>query len=83
MYLTALLHEFNTINKLTLYKPRVNPYICQKCVYLASIKVFNKLIKFIADLVLDEKRYIASLRKNMIKKYFYTVEDFQNVCAFF
>jgi hypothetical protein len=57
----ASVHEFNTRNKLKLYKPTVNLTTCRKGVYYTSIKVFNKLPKFIADLVLDKKSpYSAS-----------------------
>jgi hypothetical protein len=42
------------------------------------IKVFNKLPKFIAHLVLDKKGFIVSLEKYLIKKSFYSIEDFLN-----
>jgi hypothetical protein len=50
-------HELNTRNKLKLHKPTINLTTCQKGAYYASIKVFNKLPKFIADLVLDENAF--------------------------
>jgi hypothetical protein len=44
--------------------------------------VFNKLTKCIADLVLDEKHFIVSLEKYLIKKYFYPVKEFLNDNAY-
>lgn len=61
-------HDLNTRNKLKLHTPTVNLTLRQKGVYYASIRVFNKLPKSIADLVLDMKRFIVSLEKYLIKK---------------
>jgi hypothetical protein len=64
------------------HKPIVNLTNCQKGAYYTSVKVFNKLPKFIADLVLDKKRFIVSLEKYLIKKSFYSVEEFLNDNAY-
>jgi hypothetical protein len=69
-------HEFNTRNKLKLHKPIFNLTRCQKGDYYTSTEFFNKLPKFIADLVLDKKHFIVSLEKYLIKKSFYSVEEF-------
>jgi hypothetical protein len=71
-------HDFNTRNKLKLHTPTVNLTLRQKGVYYASIRVFSKLPKSIADLVFDRKYFILSLEKYVIKKTFYSVEDFLN-----
>jgi CYTH domain-containing protein len=75
-------HEFNTRNKLKLHKPIVNLTRCQKGAYYTSIKDFNKIPKFIADLVLDKTRFIVSLEKYLIKKSFYSVDEFLNDNAY-
>jgi hypothetical protein len=43
-----------------------------------SIKVFNKLPGFIADTVSDKMRFILTLKKYLIEKSFYSLEDFIN-----
>jgi hypothetical protein len=79
---SSSVHEFSTRNKLKLHKPIVNLTRCQKGAYYTSIKVFNKLPKFIADLVLDKKHFIPSLEKYLIKKSFCSVEEFLNDNAY-
>jgi hypothetical protein len=65
-----------------LNKPIVTLRRRQKGDYYTSIKAFNKLPKFIADLVLDKKHFIVSLEKYLIKKSFYSVEEFLNDNAY-
>jgi hypothetical protein len=50
----------------------------QDGVHCASIKIFNKLPKSTADLVLNNRHFIASLEKYLLKKTFYSVTDFLN-----
>jgi hypothetical protein len=69
-------HEFNTRNKSKLHMPNVNLSLSQKGVHYARIKIFNKLPKSIADLVLNNRRFIASLEKYLLKKTFYSVMIF-------
>jgi hypothetical protein len=71
-------HELNTRNKLKLYVPNVNLSLQQKGVHYASIKIFSKLPKSIADLVLVKEHFIASLEKYLLKKTFYSVDGFLN-----
>jgi hypothetical protein len=71
-------HGINTINKLQLYKPASNLALYQRGVFFMSIKVFNKLPGFIADTVSDKKRFILTLKKYLIEKSFYSLEDFIN-----
>ena len=79
MYVTnGSVHELNTRNKLKLYVPNVNLSLRQKGVHYASIKIFNKLPKSIADLVLVKGHFIASLEKYLLKKTFYSVDEFLN-----
>jgi hypothetical protein len=75
-------HECNTRYKLKLHKPIVNLTRCQKGAYYTSIKVFNKLPKFIADLLLDKKHFIVLLENYLIKRSFYPVEEFLNDNAY-
>jgi hypothetical protein len=43
-----------------------------------SIKVFNKLPGFIADIVSGKNRFMLTLKKYLIEKSFYSLEDFIN-----
>jgi hypothetical protein len=71
-------HGINTRNKLQLYKMASNLALYQRGVYFMGIKVFNKLPGFIADIVSDKRRYILTLKKYVIEKSFYSLEDFIN-----
>jgi hypothetical protein len=71
-------HELNTRNKLKLHIPNVNLSLRQKDVHYASIKIFSKLSKSIADLVLVKGHFIASSEKYLLKKTFYSVDEFLN-----
>jgi hypothetical protein len=71
-------HGINTRNKLQLYKPASNLALYQRGVYFMSIKVFNKLPGFVADIVSDKTRFILTLKKYLIEKSFYSLEDFIN-----
>jgi hypothetical protein len=71
-------HGINTRNKLQLYKPASNLALYQRGVFFMSIKVFNKLSGFIADIVSDKKRFILTLKKCLNEKSFYSLEDFIN-----
>ena len=79
MYVSnSSVHEFNTRNKLKVLIPNVNLSLHQKGGHYASIKIFNKLSKSIADLLLNNRRFMASLEKYLLKKTFYSVDDFLN-----
>jgi hypothetical protein len=52
-----------------------NPDMSQ---YFMSIKVFNKLPGFIADIISDKTRFILTLKKYLIEKSCYSLEDFIN-----
>ena len=49
---------FNTRNKLVLHKPSTTLAIYQKGAYTDGIKIFNKLVKYIAKSVLKEKNVL-------------------------
>jgi hypothetical protein len=71
-------HGINTRNKLQLYKPASNLALYQRGVYFMNIKVFSKLPGFIADIVSDKRRLILTLKKYLIEKSFYSLEDYIN-----
>jgi hypothetical protein len=73
-----MVHGIITRNKLQLYKPASNLAPYQRGVFFMSIKVFIKLPGFIADIVSDKKRFILTLRKYLIEKSFYSLEDIIN-----
>jgi hypothetical protein len=56
----------------------VNLSLRQKGVHYASIKIFNKLPYSIADLDVVKEHYIAYLEKFLLKKTFYSVNEFLN-----
>jgi hypothetical protein len=43
-----------------------------------GIKIFSKLPGFIADIISEKKRFILILKKYLIEKSFYSLEDFIN-----
>jgi hypothetical protein len=61
-------HNINTRNKLKLHKPISNLTLYQKGVYNMSIRIFNKLPKYIANLIGNKRIFIATLSQYLAKK---------------
>jgi len=43
-----------------------------------SIKIFNELHKYIAELTVETKRFISTLKKNLVNRSFYSLEKFSS-----
>lgn len=72
------IHSINTRNNLKLHKPISNLTICQRGVYNMCIRIFNKLPTHIANLVGSKRTFIFTLRKYLVDKSLYSVEEFFN-----
>jgi hypothetical protein len=71
-------HNINTRNKLKLHRLISYLTLYQKGVYNMSIRIFNKLPKYIANLVGNKRIFIATLRQYLVKESFYSLEEFLN-----
>jgi hypothetical protein len=71
-------HGINMRNKLQLHKPIANLTLYQKGVYYMTIKIFNELPEYIAELVGDKKRFISTLKKYLVDKSYYSLEFFND-----
>ena len=74
----SIIHCFNTQNKLQLHKLSTTLTIYQKGAYYDSKKIFNKLPKCMAELVLRKKCFVSNLKKYLIDKAFYSIEEYMN-----
>jgi len=63
---------------LQLHKPTANFTLYHKRVYYMSIKIFNELHKYIAELTVETKRFISTLKKNLVNRSFYSLEKFSS-----
>jgi hypothetical protein len=71
-------HNINTRNKLKLHKPIHNLMLYQKGVYYMSIRIFNKLPEYTANLAGNKKIFISTLSQYLVRKSFYSIEEFLN-----
>ena len=73
-------------NKLTRYRKclhvlHVNLSLYQKGVYYVSIKVFDSLPNWIADLVQKKRIFTGKLESVLMKQSFFSVNDFLEYCG--
>ena len=69
-------YGINMRNKLQLYKLTANLILYQKGLYYMIVKIFNELPEYIAELVVNKKRFISTLKKYLVNISFYPIEDF-------
>jgi hypothetical protein len=69
-------HGINTRKKLQLHRSITNSASFQTGVYYASIKIFNKLPEYIANLVMGKKHFILALKIFLITQSFYSINEF-------
>lgn len=43
-----------------------------------SVKILNELHEYTAELAVDTKCFISTLKKNLVNRYFYSLEKFIN-----
>ena len=71
-------HNINTRLKLKLHKPTARLTMCQRSAYCNNINIYNKLPNDIADLVLNKKHFLSELKKYLIDKPFYSLDEYLN-----
>jgi len=71
-------HNKNTRLRLKLHKPSVKLKMYQRSVYYNCINVYNKLPDDLSNLILNKKQFLTQLKKYLIDKPFYTLEEFLN-----
>jgi len=71
-------HNKNTRLRLKLHKPSVKLKMYQRSVYYNCITVYNKLPDALSNLILKKKQFLSQLKKYLIDKPFYTLEEFLN-----
>ena len=70
--------NFNARNKLQLQNPSTILTIHWKGAYYDSIKIFNKMPDYIAELALRIKCFISHMKKYLTDKAFYSIEEHMN-----
>jgi hypothetical protein len=71
----SFVHNINTRKILQFSTPIANS-ASKRGVYYASIKIFNKLPVHTANLVMDKKHFISTLKRFLIIQSFYSVNEF-------
>ena len=74
----STVYDINTRHKLKLHMPSTKLTMYQRGVYYSSIKIYNKLPDVIAELVINRKSFLLQLRKYLIDKAFYSIEEYMN-----
>ena len=72
------IHDKNPRHKLKLHKPSTRLSMYQKSVYYNGINVYNTLPDAIAELVANKKFFSRQLKKYLIDKSFYSLEEFMD-----
>ena len=74
----STVHNYNTRNRIPLHKPSFLLNIYQKVIYYESVAVFNKLPHNIAELILNNKSFLTKLKKYLLGKAFYSIDEYMN-----
>jgi hypothetical protein len=70
------IHSINTRHRLKLHKLLVRLKLFQQSLYYNCINIYNKLPDDLAKLISDKKQFLKQLKKYLIDKPFYTMEEF-------
>lgn len=70
------IYGINTRNKLQLHKLIANLILYWKGLYSMFVEIFNELPEYVAELVVDKKSFISTLKKYLVHKPVYSIEDF-------
>jgi len=65
------IYGINTRNKLQLLKLIANLILYWKGLYSMFVEIFNELPECVAELVVDKKSFISTLKKYLVNKSFY------------
>lgn len=74
-YIKFIVHVINARNKLQLHEPTANFTLYQQGVYHMHTEILNELPQYIAELLVDEKCFIYNLKKYLVNKSSYSLEN--------
>jgi hypothetical protein len=69
-------HGMNRRYKLKLHEPSTKLLVYQKRMYYRTIKIYDKLPDVTAELVSNKKCFLLQLKKYLIDKAFYSLEEY-------
>jgi len=72
------IHNYNTRYRIQLHKLSTALTLYQKGLYCESVRIYNKLPYNIAELILQNKGFLTNLKKYLIEKAYYAVEEYMN-----
>jgi len=72
------IHNYNTRYRIQLHKPSAALTLYQKGLYYESVRIYNKLPYNIAELILQNKGFLTNLKKYLLEKAYYSVEEHMN-----
>jgi hypothetical protein len=74
----STIHNHNTRSRIQLHKPSTTLALYQKGPHYESIRVYNALPHYIAELILQKKEFTTKLKKYLLAKAYYSVEEYMN-----
>jgi len=72
------IHNYSTRCRIQLHKPSTALTLYQKVLYYESVSIYNKLPYNIGELILQNKGFLTNLKKYLLEKTFYSVEEYMN-----
>jgi hypothetical protein len=75
---SSSIHNFNTRQRLKLYKPAAHLKLYQGIPYYACIRTYNKLPDDLALQVTNKKQFLLQLKKYLIDRPYYTLHEFMS-----
>ena len=74
----STIYNYNTRNRILLHKPSSLLTIYQKGLYYENVGVFNKLPHNIAELISHSKSFLTKLKRYLLRKSFYSIDEYMN-----
>ena len=74
----STIHNYNTRRRIQLHKPSATLALYQKGPYYESIRIYNALPHNIAEMILQKKGFLTKLKKYLLAKAFYSVQEYMN-----
>jgi glutathione peroxidase-family protein len=72
------IHNFNTRQRLKLHKPTAHLKLYQSSPYYTCIRIYNNLPGDLASQVTHKKQFVWNLKKYLIERPYYTLQEFMN-----
>jgi len=72
------IHNYNTRYRIQLHKLSNALTLYHKGLYYESVRIYNKLQYNIAELILQNKGFLTNLKKYLLEKANYSVEEYMN-----